>query len=94
MNNIVALIVAVAMLVASGMQMYSSIKIQAVLQMDPELERLAIAYYRDQQERRAEIRKIDAANKAAEQNFKLNLPSVSENAKAFDKALRDAVKPE
>jgi hypothetical protein len=82
-NKLLALVVAVAMLVASGMQMYTAVKIQAVLQMDPELERLAIAYYRDQQERREIGRRIDEANRKAERDVFIPMPK-TQPALRFD----------
>ena len=66
------------------------VSVRQEFRIDAELERLSLAYFQFEEDRRAYAAKVDAANREAEQNFKLNLPSSSEFDKALNKALRDA----
>ena len=92
--NKLFLIAAAVMVAASGMMLHSVSEIQSTVRLNPELERLAIAYLRDQEQRREYARKVDQANWAAEQNLKLplDLPPVQLN---FDTAPKTSphVKP-
>ena len=63
------------MLLASGLMLTSVIEFRATMRLDPELERLAIAYYRDQQERREYGRKVEEANRKAESSVALPMPT-------------------
>lgn len=75
---IAPLIVAGAIILASSMMIHSVLEARAVVRLDPELQRLAVAYLRDQEERREHSRMVDAANLAAEQNLnpRVDLPRV------------------
>jgi len=70
MNNTLAVILAsLSMAISSGTLVHSLAQPRQEIHLDPELERLALAYLQDQEERRAYVRKVDAANRAAEQNL-------------------------
>jgi hypothetical protein len=78
MNNPLALIIAsLSMAVSSGTMIYSVIVPRQEAHINPELERLALAYFQDQEERRTYGRTVDAANHAAEENLVIPLPSQS-----------------
>ena len=90
----VLLIPAAIMALASAMMLYSVVEYRAVLRLhpefraalrlDPELQRLAIDYLRAEEQRREYGRKVDAANRAAEQNFKLPIDELSRVSPTFD----------
>lgn len=44
----------------AGMMVYSAIEVRSVVRLNPEIERLAIDYLRDQERRREQARKVDA----------------------------------
>jgi hypothetical protein len=64
-----ALVIAILSLaISSGTMVYSVTQSRSEIHLDPELERLALGYLQDQEQHRAYIRKVDAANHAAEQS--------------------------
>ena len=66
-----------SLVISSGSMIYSIIETRSTVHLDPELERLAIAYFRDQEQRRAHAQTVDAANKAAEEKLVIPVPSQS-----------------
>jgi hypothetical protein len=78
MNNPLAVIIAsLSMAVSSGTMVYSVIVPRQEVHINPELERLALAYFQDQEDRRVYGHTVDAANHAAEQKLVIPLPSQS-----------------
>jgi hypothetical protein len=71
MGKLLTLVAVLAVALSlSGMMIYSTMDVR--VRLNPELEQRAIAYLREQERRTEYGRKVDAANKAAEQN--LNIP--------------------
>jgi hypothetical protein len=83
MNNPLAIILAsLSMAISSGTLVHSlAQQPRQEIHLDPELERLALAYLQDQEEHRAYIRKVDEANRALERDhgFPLEVPPVNLN---------------
>ena len=73
MTKLSPLIAALALLMASATMIYV-IEVRSVVRLDPELERLAIAYLREQAQRSEYIRKADQANRNAEREMVLPMP--------------------
>ena len=72
MNNTLAVILAsLSMAISSGTMMHSLAQNQTrqEIHLDPELERLALGFLQEEEKRREYVRKVDAANHAAEQNL-------------------------
>ena len=84
-----ALFIAILSLALSSAAVVVSVRQE--FRINAELERLSLAYFRFEEDYRAYGRKVDAANREAEQNFKLNLPSSSEMNKALSDSLRKAI---
>jgi hypothetical protein len=80
MGKLLTLVAVLAVALSlSGMVIYSAIDVR--VRLNPEIERLTLEYLRDQEQRREYGRKVDAANKAAEQNFRIPIEELSKPAK-------------
>jgi hypothetical protein len=84
MNNTLAVILAsLSMAISSGTMMHSLAQNQTrqEIHLDPELERLALGFLQEEEKRREYVRKVDAANHAAERDhgFPLEVPPVNLN---------------
>ena len=89
MRTPLALFIAVLSLALASSAVVVSVRQE--FRINAELERLSLAYFRFEEDYRAYGRKVDAANREAEQNFKLNIPSSSEMDKALSDSLRKAI---
>jgi hypothetical protein len=70
-----ALFVAILSLAISTGTMVYSVRETRTQRINPELERLALAFFKAEEERRAHGRQVDAANARAEENIVVPLPT-------------------
>jgi hypothetical protein len=67
-------VLAVALSLA-GLMIYSTIEVRAAVRLNPELERLAVEYLRKEEQRREHGRKVDEANRKAERDVVIPMPT-------------------
>jgi hypothetical protein len=74
MQKLALIIAIVSLAVSSGAVVYS-VRETRTQRINPELERLALAFFKAEEERRAHGRQVDAANARAEANIVVPLPT-------------------
>jgi hypothetical protein len=70
-----ALVIAIFSLAVSSGAVIYSVRETRTQRINPELERLALAFFKAEEERRAHGRQVDAANARAEANIVVPLPT-------------------
>ena len=74
MQKLALIIAMFSLAVSSGAVVYS-VRETRTQRINPELERLALAFFKAEEERRAHGRQVDAANARAEANIVVPLPT-------------------
>jgi hypothetical protein len=70
MHNPLALIIAIlSLVISSGTMIYSVIETRSEIHLDPELERLALGFLKEEEKHREYVRKVDAETHRVEQNL-------------------------
>jgi hypothetical protein len=82
----IALFIAILSLaISAGTMVYSVRETRSEIHLDPELERLALGFLKEEERRREEDRKVDAETHRVEQNLVIPMPSQSKEFDALPK---------